>query len=128
MGKPRRLEGSTLPIQVYKTNCLIPLGAMCLFSTLRGFLFWLNRRRILMKMKTTKECITLESLSDILEPKHIALYLGISRRRVYELCHLSPKHGGIPNFSIGASIRVDKEDFKQWIEQKKKARIQNWPR
>lgn len=78
-------------------------------------------------MKIIEECINLESLPDILEAKHIALYLGISRRRVYELCHLSPKHGGIPNFSIGASIRMDKEDFKQWLEEKKKKGNKNWP-
>jgi hypothetical protein len=29
------------------------------------------------------------------------------------------EHGGIPNFEIGASKRVEKADFKQWIEQLK---------
>ncbi|WP_313635013.1 helix-turn-helix domain-containing protein [Exiguobacterium sp.] len=47
------------------------------------------------------------------------MYLGISRRRVYELMQLSEEAGGIRCFKIGASKRVDKEDFVKWIERKK---------
>jgi excisionase family DNA binding protein len=102
----------------YKTTLVLYPWAHYAFFNSVGFFSWFKRRGIL--MKPTKEYITFESLPDILEAKHIAQYLRISRRRVYELCHLSPKHGGIPNFSIGASIRVEKEDFNQWVEQKKK--------
>lgn len=58
----------------------------------------------------------LESMSDILTAQNIADYLHISRRRVYELFQLHPSEGGIPNFDIGLSKRVDKHDFIVWIE------------
>ncbi len=70
-------------------------------------------------MQTAKKFTTWESLPDTLTAQHIALFLGISRRRVYELFQIHVSHGGIPNFSIGASKRVDKEDFKQWINKLK---------
>lgn len=60
----------------------------------------------------------MDQLPDILTAQNIADYLGISRRRVYELFQLSPEHGGIPNFDIGFSKRVRKEDFLRWIERK----------
>lgn len=62
----------------------------------------------------------MEGLPEILTADLIAKYLGISRRRVYELMRLSPERGGIPGFSIGASKRVDKLDFIEWIESQKK--------
>ena len=62
----------------------------------------------------------MDDLPEILTAKLIATYLGVSRRRVYELFQLNPKHGGIPNFEIGASKRVDKQDFIKWIEDRKK--------
>lgn len=34
-------------------------------------------------------------------------------------CFYFMKSGGIPNFQIGASKRVDKQDFKKWIISKK---------
>ncbi|UCZ53716.1 helix-turn-helix domain-containing protein [Bacillus shivajii] len=64
----------------------------------------------------------MDELPEILTAKHIAEYLGISRRRVYELFQLKPKHGGIPNFDIGFSKRVYKEDLKNWIENRKEAK------
>lgn len=60
-----------------------------------------------------------EMLSNMLTAKHIADYLGISRRRVYELLQMNEESGGIRCFHIGLSKRVDKKDFLQWIEQKK---------
>ena len=51
----------------------------------------------------------------ILTAKHIAEYLCISRRRVYELFQVKPTAGGIPNFEIGNSKRVDRSDFFDWI-------------
>ncbi|TEB05861.1 Helix-turn-helix domain protein [Pelotomaculum schinkii] len=71
-----------------------------------------------------KQNYTAESLPDILTAQHISDYLGISRRRVYELFQLKPDFGGIPNFEIGFSKRVDKQDFLQWIEAKKKEKAE----
>jgi excisionase family DNA binding protein len=58
-------------------------------------------------------------LPNILTAQHIANYLGISRRRVYELLQMSEESGGIRCIQIGFSKRVDKEDFFIWIEQRK---------
>ncbi|MEK4974727.1 helix-turn-helix domain-containing protein [Niallia sp. FSL R7-0648] len=66
-------------------------------------------------MQTTKKYKTWDSLPDTLTAQHIAEFLSISRRRVYELFQTQIEHGGIPNFSIGTSKRVEKSDFKQWI-------------
>lgn len=62
-----------------------------------------------------------QKLPQILTAQHIAKYLGISRRRVYELLQMSEEAGGIRCFQIGSSKRVDKEDFFKWIEKKKGA-------
>ncbi len=59
---------------------------------------------------------TLESMPEVLTAQMIADYLHISRRRVYELFHIPPSYGGIPNYDIGISKRVDKPDFISWIE------------
>lgn len=64
-----------------------------------------------------------DELPDVLTAQHISTFLGISRRRVYELLKLSPGYGGIPNFSIGISKRVEKDDFKKWIDERKKGVI-----
>jgi hypothetical protein len=66
----------------------------------------------------------LEQLSEMLTAQQIATYLAISRRRVYELFQLHPDHGGIPNFDIGLSKRVDKQDFINWIEARKEKKSQ----
>lgn len=60
-----------------------------------------------------------QKLPQILMAQHIAKYLGISRRRVYELLQINEEAGGIRCFQIGSSKRVDKEDFFKWIEKKK---------
>jgi len=65
------------------------------------------------------QVIKIEELPEMLTAQHIATYLGISRRRVYELFQLKPAFGGIPNLDIGFSKRVDKKDFIAWIEAKK---------
>ena len=69
---------------------------------------------------------SINDLPEILTALHIANYLSISRRRVYELFQKAPSHGGIPNFQIGdsqkASKRVEKVDFIAWIEAQKEAR------
>jgi len=67
--------------------------------------------------------ITMDELPEILTAQHIATYLCISRRRVYELFQLNPKYGGIPSFDIGFSKRVGKDDFIAWIESRKQAKV-----
>lgn len=62
---------------------------------------------------------TWDLLPDTLTAQHIADFLQISRRRVYKLFQLHKEQGGIPNFEIGTSKRVDKSDFKNWLIQKK---------
>lgn len=64
-------------------------------------------------------------LPDTLTANHIADYLQISRRRVYELFQLHTEQGGIPNFEIGISKRVDKSDFEKWIIQRKEEKKLN---
>lgn len=66
-----------------------------------------------------RKILSIDQLPDILTAQNIADYLTISRRRVYELFKLHPEHGGIPNFDIGFSKRVDKKDFINWIEARK---------
>lgn len=61
----------------------------------------------------------MEDLPRILTAQDIADFLRIGRKRVYELMDLAPDHGGIPNFSVGRSRRVEREEFKRWIEQRK---------
>ena len=66
----------------------------------------------------------MNDLPEMITAQNIASYLGISRRRVYELFQLNPEHGGIPNFDIGASKRVEKKDFIKWIEARKGEKAQ----
>ena len=61
----------------------------------------------------------MDDLPEILTAKHIAAYLGLSLRRVYELFQINLKSGGIPSFNIGNSKRVEKKDFIKWIEARK---------
>jgi excisionase family DNA binding protein len=76
-------------------------------------------------MENTKKHITLESLPDFLTAQQISELLGISRRRVYELFQIHVNNGGIPVLQIGASKRVEKNDFKQWIVELKKKQKMN---
>ncbi|OIJ16209.1 DNA-binding protein [Anaerobacillus arseniciselenatis] len=65
-------------------------------------------------MKKTEKYIPWESLPVFLTAQQVCEILEMSRRRVYELFKIHVDHGGIPTFQIGATIRVDKRDFKQW--------------
>lgn len=67
---------------------------------------------------TTKDQYTAETLPDVLSASHISSYLGISRRRVYELFQMTIQAGGIANFDVGGSKRVRKEDLFNWIQSK----------
>lgn len=64
--------------------------------------------------------VKLEDLPEIITASHISKYLGISNKTVYELFKTKPEFGGIPNFDIGNSKRVEKKDFIQWIQDQKK--------
>ena len=75
-------------------------------------------------MNQTKQYTTWESLPDTLTASHIAQFLGISRKTVYELFKLRVEHGGIPNFDIGASKRVEKADLAMWIANQKQKKSQ----
>jgi excisionase family DNA binding protein len=90
-----------------------------------GFLFTNRQGELKYAMENSKKYTTWGSLPDTLTALHISQYLGISRRRVYELLQKNVDYGGIPNFSIGTSKRVEKSDFKQWIVKLKKKREVN---
>ncbi|MDR4888236.1 helix-turn-helix domain-containing protein [Fredinandcohnia sp. QZ13] len=70
-------------------------------------------------MNKTKQYTIWESLPDTLTATHIGQFLGISRKTVYELFKLKIEHGGIPNFEIGTSKRVEKADLKMWVANQK---------
>lgn len=72
------------------------------------------------ELKGKRQHISIDDLPEIITAQNISDYLGICRRRVYELFQLKPSAGGIPNFDIGLSRRVEKKDFIQWIDAKKK--------
>jgi len=61
----------------------------------------------------------IDELPEVITAQHIATYLGISRGKVYTLFQINPASGGIPNFAIGTSKRVEKKDFLAWIEARK---------
>lgn len=65
-----------------------------------------------------KSIKNIDMLPDILTAQNIADYLKISRKTVYGLLQLKPTYGGIPNFPIGTSKRVRKEDLISWIDGK----------
>ena len=67
-----------------------------------------------------------DDLPDVLTAQHIADYEGISRQRVYELFQLSPAHGGVPNYDIGTSKRVEKADYANWRDARKTAGKQKY--
>jgi hypothetical protein len=71
------------------------------------------------KLRKKRKETLLEDLPEILTAQDIADYIGISRRRVYELLQLKPDFGGIPNFEIGQTKRVEKKDLVMWINARK---------
>lgn len=71
-----------------------------------------------------KKQYTVETLPDILTAQHIADFLIVSRRRVYELFDIKPEAGGIINFYVGQSRRVEKQDLINWIKARKQEKGQ----
>ena len=71
------------------------------------------------RVKITK----MEDLPDTLTAQNIADFEQISRTTVYALFDKYPEYGGIPNYGIGFSRRVDLEDFIVWKKERKQARL-----
>ncbi|MFD3268531.1 helix-turn-helix domain-containing protein [Paenibacillus dendritiformis] len=65
----------------------------------------------------------IEDLPDILTPQQVADYLGISRKKVYELCQVNPDLGGLISFSIGKSRKIEKSTLLIWLESLKKGEL-----
>lgn len=62
---------------------------------------------------STTEAMHFENLPDVLTAKHIAIYLSLSLRRVYELIN----EGTIKGRKLGKkSIRVYKADFEIYLK------------
>ena len=68
--------------------------------------------------------MSINELPEIITAQHISDYLGISRGKVYTLFQIKPAAGGIPNFDIGNSKKVEKKDFLAWIEARKKEKAE----
>ena len=66
----------------------------------------------------------INELPEIITAQHISDYLGISRGKIYTLFQIKPAAGGIPNFDIGNSKKVEKKDFVAWIEARKKEKAE----
>ncbi|MEM5014075.1 helix-turn-helix domain-containing protein [Niallia taxi] len=60
---------------------------------------------------------SLEQYPEIMTAAHIAEYLQISRRRVYELLSVN---NGIPCIQIGITKRVKKSSFELWLNKLEK--------
>lgn len=65
----------------------------------------------------------IEDLPDILTPQQVADYLGISRKKVYELCQMKPDYGGLQSFSIGKSRKIEKSTLLIWLDSLKKGEL-----
>lgn len=60
-----------------------------------------------------------EQLPAVMTAADIAGYLKISRRRVYEFLLRDPEQGGIRHAKFGASKRIERSDFMEWVEKQK---------
>lgn len=66
-----------------------------------------------MQPKVEKENL-LDTLAEVLTMEDIARYLRISRSAAYELPHLP----GFPAIRLGRTIRVIREPFLKWLEER----------
>jgi excisionase family DNA binding protein len=78
----------------------------------------MQARRRDMKSEDNRR-LKIEDLPEIMTAQDIASYLSISRRKVYELFQITVSAGGIKNFDIGFSKRVEKQDLINWVEARK---------
>lgn len=53
----------------------------------------------------------IDDLPIVLTPADIAVILGISRNKTYEVLHSK----GFPSFQIGKQYRIHREQFIQWL-------------
>ncbi|MDF2535837.1 MAG: hypothetical protein K0R18_1996 [Bacillales bacterium] len=58
--------------------------------------------------------IPIADMPEVLTAEHIAGHLDCSIQKIYDLCKLSEKVGGLKSFRFGKLIRVSKEDFISW--------------
>lgn len=70
--------------------------------------------------------MTKKEFPEVLVAQDIADHLRISRRRVYELFQRSEEAGGIRNYEIGITKRVDIEDFFNWLDRLKDEKQQKF--
>ena len=68
--------------------------------------------------------MSIDELPEVITAQHISDYLGISRGKIYTLFQIKPASGGIPNFDIGNSKKVEKKDFLAWIEARKREKAE----
>ncbi len=66
--------------------------------------------------------MTMGSLPEILTAEHMAKYLGLSRRVIYDLLKTKPEAGGIPSFNIGYSVRAENLISSYGLRRKKPRR------
>lgn len=57
----------------------------------------------------------LDDLPDVMTAEVLAGFLGISRRRAYELMDIKVEAGGIPCFRLGRNKRVLKIKLAEWL-------------
>lgn len=65
-------------------------------------------------MRERKKILSEQDLPDVCSPQICADFLGIGRQRVYEFCRLSIERNGLPNYKIGGSRKIDKQDLLAW--------------
>jgi len=53
----------------------------------------------------------------LLKVPEVAIALGISRAKAYELANIPMEYGGLPVVRIGKSVRVPRAALQQWIDQ-----------
>ncbi len=64
----------------------------------------------------------LEDLPDIMTAEMLSQFLGLSKRRIYELMDLNKEAGGLPCLRIGRCKRTLKTDLINWINKTKEGK------
>lgn len=57
----------------------------------------------------------LEGRQKALTVREVAELLGVSKRHIYEMI----ADGSLPAFQVGRSVRIDPQDFADWLRRKK---------
>ena len=61
-----------------------------------------------------------ESRQKALTVREVAELLGVSKRHIYEMI----ADGTLPAFQVGRSVRIDPQDFADWLRKKKSPAVQ----